>query len=121
MQHKKPLAVPPIKVKVGSLHSHQLMWFLASITATRDSNLDLPAPRPVALPLGHRVGQGIFFRAFTEISGFYQFQDFFIRNHLCHGGLGITTLPINHANISLGLEINFRAANALTRFVEAAS
>ena len=45
------------KGKVGSLLSHQLLWFLASITSTRDSNPDLPAPRPVTLPRGHRVGQ----------------------------------------------------------------
>ena len=45
-----------IKGKVGSLPSHQLLWFLASNTSTRDSNPDLPAPRPVALPIGHRVG-----------------------------------------------------------------
>ena len=42
--------------EVGSLPSHQLLWFLACITSTRDLNPDLPAPRPVALPLGHRVG-----------------------------------------------------------------
>ena len=42
--------------EVGSLPSHQLLWFLASITSTQDSNQDLPAPRRVALPLGHRVG-----------------------------------------------------------------
>ena len=41
---------------MGSLSSYQLLWFLASITSTRDSNPDLPAPHPVALPLGHRVG-----------------------------------------------------------------
>ena len=45
-----------VKGKVGSLPSHQLLGFLASITSTRDSNPDLPAPRPVALPRGHRVG-----------------------------------------------------------------
>ena len=44
------------KGKVGSLPSHQLLWFLASIASTRDSNPDLPAPCPVALPLGHQVG-----------------------------------------------------------------
>ena len=41
---------------MGSLPSHQLLWFSASITSTRDSNPDLPAPRPIALPRGHRVG-----------------------------------------------------------------
>ena len=44
---------------MGSLPSHQLLCFLASITSTRDSNPDLPAPRPadrVTIQLGHRVG-----------------------------------------------------------------
>ena len=36
-----------------------MLWFLASITSTWDSNPDLPAPRPVALPLGQRVGFNI--------------------------------------------------------------
>ena len=49
-------ALVSVKGKVGSLPSHQLLWFLASITSTRDSKPDLPAPHPVALPLGHRVG-----------------------------------------------------------------
>ena len=43
------------KGKVG-IPSHQLLWFLASITSTQESNPDLPAPRPVALPPGHSVG-----------------------------------------------------------------
>ena len=43
-------------IQVDILPSHQLPWFLASITSTRNSNPDLPAPCPVALPLGHRVG-----------------------------------------------------------------
>ena len=42
---------------MGSLPSHQLLRFLASITSTRDSNPDLPARRSVALPRGHRVGE----------------------------------------------------------------
>ena len=46
------------KGKVGSLPSHQLLRFLAIITSNRDSNPDLPTPRPadrVTIPLGHRV------------------------------------------------------------------
>ena len=59
--HLPPPWYPMIsqKGKVGSLPSHQLLWFLASITSTWDSNPDLPAPRPadhVTIPLGHRVG-----------------------------------------------------------------
>ena len=49
-----------LKGKVGSLPSHQLLQFLASITSTQDSNPDLPTPRPadrVTIPPGHHVGK----------------------------------------------------------------
>ena len=68
MQHKKPSAIPPIKVEVSSFPSDQLLWFLASITSTRDSNPDLPAPRPVALPVGHCVGRETEYRAVELVS-----------------------------------------------------
>ena len=68
-----------LKGKVGSLPSHQLLWFLACITSTRDSNPDLSAPRPVALPRGHRVGDCILRKLRGHTGDFRnKFKDFLI-------------------------------------------